>query len=89
MTDDQRATIFSLFDQGYSRREIAERVGLAHSTVAKKIYYYTHPEAKRAKKKRASGPRRCKPWRCPDCNALLEITECIACRDRKSMGVTH
>lgn len=66
-------SIRSLHRNGVCIREIARRYKLAPSTVFRVIHGHTLFSAKR----------------CPQCGALLQGKECLACQLRKSMKKSH
>lgn len=78
--DSKRNAVKNLIANGVRRKRALEIVGVTEkdfSTIR------TKPRKKYAVKKYSATI--VKPWRCPRCMKLIQIKECLYCRDRKSL----
>lgn len=60
-----------------SLRQLAQRVGVGKSTVARH-------KRRRAEQLAGDAPRPRPPWRCPGCGGLLKVDRCLGCQLRRA-----
>jgi hypothetical protein len=79
----KRENVNALIANGTRRKRALEIVGmteLEYTKTSQKVHKYDK------KKYEQTHPiRGVEPWRCPSCRKLIEIAECIYCRDRRTM----
>jgi predicted DNA-binding transcriptional regulator AlpA len=84
LSGEKAAAVRRLMGRGLGGRRISDEAGVSRSTV------WRHQQrAGLVRLKSLTAPLPCKPWRCPGCGGLLNLSICITCNFRKPARIAR